>query len=128
MASCAVCQKQEPLVYRYQRIPARFAAPCKHCGEFISGLMGWRAPSCWTCNTKRSKYQQAAAYQVGKAIRKGLLPRASECVCVDCGKPAEHYDHRDYRQPLNVQPVCRSCNCRRGSAVDMVELMRVDAA
>ncbi len=37
--------------------------------------------------------------------------------CVDCGKKAGHYDHRDYNQPLDVQPVCESCNCRRGPAI-----------
>lgn len=33
-----------------------------------------------------------------------------------CGEPATVYEHRDYAQPLNTQPVCAKCNSRRGSA------------
>jgi hypothetical protein len=33
---------------------------------------------------------------------------------MDCGDPAETYDHRDYTQPLLVDPVCLACNKRRG--------------
>lgn len=37
--------------------------------------------------------------------------------CADCGGQATCYDHRDYRKPLDVTPVCSRCNIRRGSAV-----------
>lgn len=37
--------------------------------------------------------------------------------CVDCSGAAVEYDHRDYRQPLAVEPVCRSCNLKRGPAI-----------
>jgi hypothetical protein len=37
--------------------------------------------------------------------------------CVDCGKTAHGYDHRDYRKPLDVVPICRSCNYKRGPAL-----------
>ncbi len=53
---------------------------------------------------------------IAKAIRLGLMPKASTLVCVDCGTQASDYDHRDYTKPLDVEPVCRSCNVRRGSA------------
>ena len=36
--------------------------------------------------------------------------------CIDCGKRASMYDHRDYTKPLEVEPVCRGCNKNRGSA------------
>ena len=58
---------------------------------------------------------------VARAISKGLLPAASSHYCVDCGKPALHYDHRDYSRPLDVEPVCRSCNVMRGPALIGVE-------
>lgn len=63
---------------------------------------------------------------VKKAIRKGLLPRLrtpsgqppSTIMCVDCRKRlADSYDHRDYSQPLVVEPVCRTCNLRRGPGI-----------
>jgi hypothetical protein len=41
---------------------------------------------------------------------------ARDFACADCGKPATDYDHRDYRKPLEVEPVCHSCNLKRGPA------------
>ena len=54
---------------------------------------------------------------VRKAVMTGELPNISTQTCVDCGSPAEHYDHRDYNKPLEVEPVCRTCNYRRGPAI-----------
>jgi hypothetical protein len=54
---------------------------------------------------------------VALAVRLGYLKPARECSCVDCGNPAEHYDHRDYNKPLEVEAVCRPCNYKRGVAV-----------
>ena len=45
------------------------------------------------------------------------MKKASCYKCVDCGANATDYDHRDYNKPLDVEPVCRSCNIRRGNAV-----------
>lgn len=53
------------------------------------------------------------------AIREGVLLHPTECKCVDCGAQAHQYDHRDYRRPLDVDPVCRSCNKRRGPAIPL---------
>jgi hypothetical protein len=64
-----------------------------------------------------------ARYAVARAIRDGKLPRLNGSIqCVDCGAPAEDYDHREYARPLDVQPVCRSCNLRRGPASDVMHL------
>lgn len=55
-----------------------------------------------------------ARRDVSNAIHRGdLLPAASQR-CVDCGARARDYDHRDYTKPLEVVPVCRPCNKRRG--------------
>jgi len=54
---------------------------------------------------------------VGWAVKLGKLPKATELTCVDCGKPATQYEHRDYTKPLEIDPVCRKCNHRRGLAV-----------
>ena len=60
--------------------------------------------------------------RVHVAIKKGILPPPSTLNCVDCGYPAHSYDHRDYSKPLDVEPVCRSCNKIRGAA-DNYELV-----
>lgn len=52
------------------------------------------------------------------AVRDGLLQPARELACVDCSNPAREYDHRDYAKPLEVVPVCRSCNLKRGPALN----------
>lgn len=56
--------------------------------------------------------------RVKKAIDSGKLRPPAELTCVDCGMQAEQYDHRKYSEPLNVEPVCRKCNLRRGPALD----------
>ncbi len=47
------------------------------------------------------------------AIKCGLLPEPLDCRCVDCGRQADCYDHRDYSRPLDVEPVCIACNGHR---------------
>jgi len=37
-------------------------------------------------------------------------------MCTDCGAQARDYDHRDYARPLDIEPVCRRCNQKRGPA------------
>jgi predicted nucleic acid-binding Zn ribbon protein len=55
---------------------------------------------------------------VKRAVDKGELQPPYSFSCVDCGNDAEVYDHRDYLKPLDVHPVCRGCNVRRGSAIN----------
>jgi hypothetical protein len=61
--------------------------------------------------------QREAHYQVARAIRLGNLPHPSNFPCADCGGAAKEYDHRDYSKPLDVAPVCRGRNARRGPAL-----------
>ena len=64
-----------------------------------------------------------ALFAVARAIREGKLPRLDGTIrCVDCGQMATQYDHREYARPLDVVPVCRSCNIRRGPASDVKHL------
>lgn len=87
-----------------------------------------RAYTCMTChhgctevlNDARTKIINAIA----KQIRLGELKPAKECLCVDCGAAAHDYEHRDYTKPLDVVPVCRGCNKRRGPASGIQELIR----
>lgn len=53
---------------------------------------------------------------VSRAITKGTLEKPTKFKCVDCGVDAACYDHRDYSHPLLVDPVCKSCNAKRGKA------------
>ena len=63
------------------------------------------------------RLRQYAYGKVNRAIQAGKLKRLDGNVrCSDCGRPAEYYDHRDYRKPLAVVPVCHACNMHRGPA------------
>lgn len=67
----------------------------------------------------RTRMQRKACVLVQLAIRRGVLKKISGQSCIDCGKPADCYDHRFYSRPLEVEPVCFGCNKRRGSAWDL---------
>lgn len=94
---------------------------CCMCRTLVLATGGTVGTMCAACKPKfytaRQIAQMNAHIAVGRAVRNGLLPRASECQCADCGKPASEYDHRDYTRPLDVAPVCRLCNRRRGPAL-----------
>lgn len=66
----------------------------------------------------RQFWQDYAMRTVRAAIRERILPnlRSGDFACVDCAGIATDYEHRDYASPLNVEPVCRSCNTKRGTA------------
>jgi DNA-directed RNA polymerase subunit RPC12/RpoP len=65
---------------------------------------------------RRASLVYRAHNAVSQAVANGLIPRASEYHCMDCGKPAQAWDHRDYRKPLDVEAVCDRCNHRRPRA------------
>lgn len=63
----------------------------------------------------RSRYFELAHRYVDIAVRNGDLPKLDGSVaCTDCREPATEYDHRDYKKPMEVEPVCRACNQARG--------------
>ncbi len=62
----------------------------------------------------RDRRVARAHYIVWLAIKRGTLAELSSLKCADCGAPAECYDHRNYFEPLKVEPVCKGCNSRRG--------------
>ncbi len=90
---------------------------CKHCGVDISERH-YHARICFGCMGVWGRVSGArkATAEVNKAINRGELVPAKQLKCVDCGMQAMSYDHRDYSQPLSVQPVCQSCNKLRGPA------------
>lgn len=98
---------------------------CVEClGPVVQGVYGGRKVRppvrCRPCGLRRYHERKAitgrAHAEVAKAVKAGLLAHPSKLRCVDCGVPACQYDHRDYSKPLDVAPVCRSCNVMRGSA------------
>ena len=103
-------------------------AKCVACGApgVARSGAGYRCPECraagrycpsaghWTDTGK-----DAAGLAVAGAIRDGRLQRPSCFKCADCDRQAQQYDHRDYNKPLDVHPVCRSCNLKRGPAIPM---------
>jgi hypothetical protein len=62
--------------------------------------------------------QSQAHHAVYLAVKSGQLKSLHDgaTACVDCGEGAKEYDHRDYDFPLQVEPVCTSCNRKRGPA------------
>lgn len=100
---------------------------CCVCGtvEMASGTSGYYR--CVECRdqgrfapTQNSRYNWVGKEQSGllvaRAIREGKLPHPRTLKCVDCGSDAIEYEHRDYNKPLDVEPICRGCNLRRGPA------------
>lgn len=78
------------------------------------------ARMCCACASDNfnSPLMRQAHLEVSRARIRGDLPNPSTLKCVDCGAPACQYDHREYAKPLEVDAVCRSCNVRRGPAID----------
>ena len=77
------------------------------------------AKLCFPCADHSVNGGHKAHREVKKAIKNGILSPIQEMKCLDCGKQAEIYDHKDYNNPLDVEPVCRSCNRKRGSAIPL---------
>lgn len=93
-------------------VPSTFF--CRLClGEFPGSLQRQLCIPC--AQAQRKACLRARGLLVG-AILAGKVPRLWGRQCVDCGDDATVYEHRDYSRPLDVQPVCRGCNTKRGPA------------
>lgn len=92
---------------------------CHHCDSAPSNSQRFGS-ICVGCahRCSRDETKRRAHSAVSLAVARGQLPRAKELVCLDCGGPANDWDHRDYAKPLEVEPVCRSCNLLRGPALN----------
>lgn len=85
---------------------------CECCGTHIKGK--W-ASRCGECRSEIYALRAASIAAIAKEVNSGRIMAAKNYYCVDCGRPANHYDHRDYNKPLVIEPVCRKCNYDRGS-------------
>lgn len=90
--------------------------PCAACGAEMIAPSRVEKALCPECRGPYIVIQGHASSKVSIAIRHGDLKEPAKCKCVDCGEVAKHYDHRDYAKPLDVDPVCVSCNALRGMA------------
>ena len=89
----------------------------KVCARCYAPFLGYpMSRYCAPCRPIALRAQLAAASKVKNAIfyKRILPPTAFQCV--DCGRKARDYEHRDYDEPLKVEPVCRACNIARGPA------------
>ncbi len=67
----------------------------------------------WTREIRKEAYVVLKA-----AIRRGDVPPIDgEMRCSDCDQAADFYDHRNYFRPLDVDPICKPCNNRRGQGL-----------
>lgn len=92
---------------------------CARCSTPLPLVRHYKQVICTSCSEERGRAKTGweAQRMVGLAVRLGYLKQISQCLCVDCGAAATDYDHRDYNKPLDVEPVCRSCNFKRGPAI-----------
>ena len=124
--ACKKCGEHTSCVYRdgflcmQCRIEALPPKTCGFCGVQYKGYCSQRCVPCtqalyvfWKVASGRRLAQQA----VQREVRARRLPPAKSLKCTDCLAQATEYDHRDYSKPIDVEPVCRRCNLRRGHAI-----------
>lgn len=112
MSRCVVCASCNAPFEAGSR--GRLPSQCQACKP-RSPSTGPRQFGRRSMRADRSRYFTLAHAYVSTAIYNGDLPKLDGSVaCVDCGIAATEYDHRDYKKPMEVDPVCRACNQARG--------------
>lgn len=105
-------------VTKYSGLAAQLEQVCELSEGEIQRQLGRRADAEWVDARERrqahwKREQARAMYQVAKAVREGRLVDLSRvwCMCSECDERwSTLYHHHDYREPLNVRPVCHRCN------------------
>lgn len=112
--------------YRLGMIARHGARPakCPACGIQYETHKGSTRPTarCIPCEALAIELKQRSHRLVARAISRGELVHPTTLKCKDCGIQAWQYDHRDYHQPLVVEPVCAGCNIRRGPAAPFLRV------
>lgn len=90
---------------------------CWNCGETFIATWSHYCDDCPYRSRPHVVARERAGGIVSSAVKNGALPRVKTLKCVDCGEPAQCYDHRDYSKPLDVVPTCYGCNAKRGPAI-----------
>lgn len=99
---------------------------CGGCGRIDLTMAGhpYRCDGCGPVDREYGLGKTQAAQELSNKIKAGEIPTWRGRACADCGDPAIGYDHRDYNQPLRVDPICARCNIRRGPAIPRHGSMR----
>lgn len=101
-------------------IQPTLAAMKPHCTVCNEPLLNKRNAMCGNCLAAKFIIQRSASAMM--ALH-GITHATG--MCVDCGtRPATCRDHRHYASPLKVDFTCHACNLRRGSALDLIELIK----
>lgn len=85
--------------YEKQRRPKRRLNP-----DYLKSQSAWY---------ERNPLATKARRKVHAAIRKGIIQKASKCICAKCGNQARHYHHHkgyDEGHELDVIALCSSCH------------------
>lgn len=116
---CSRAQKDAAIGDRYCALCTAVIATDRRASSYCS----------WACVMQATSIASKASTVLRNAINKGKAPAmAPETLCVDCGAKATDFDHRDYTKPLDVEPVCRACNIRRGPALKFFATQQSEAA
>lgn len=54
--------------------------------------------------------KRKANYTLNNLIKRGLISKIKNLVCLGCGKRAQQYHHPDYNEPLRVFAFCKTCH------------------
>ncbi len=100
---------------------------CVNCRERYVGGLNVTGGRCDRCKWVATYLRIDAARAVNFAIKSGYLSRPESHSCSDCEREASAWEHRDYRRPLDVVPICPGCNARRGPGLIGTE-PRMDTA
>lgn len=88
---------------------------CTGCGRSLRG-QHHSTRYCLPCADHVDRIKRSAYARLGWAIRTGAFPDWRGQKCHACEAPAIGYEHRDYSQPFDVRPICKSCNWALGPA------------
>lgn len=94
---------------------------CAACKRVL-GNQHHSARYCLPCSDAVSDMRKSISKRLRYAIDTGKLKDWRGQKCNFCGESAIGYEHRDYSQPFDVTPICRSCNWKLGPASNFVEM------
>lgn len=112
--------------WRSVSYPGKRVCQCEICGG--PAVKQSKSTLCMLCSRARSLEINKQRRVFINALRSGKIGSAAGRQCVDCApdivtfkKPATEWEHRDWREPLKVVPICRMHNARRGRAMTAYE-------
>ncbi len=108
----------------YKHIEGHSKRECKDCKAAYA--RAWRRTPKGIENSKRIHEKNKttkmvkAITEIMKKVRSGEMVPANFHECTYCFEVAKAYHHDDYDKPLEVKPVCLSCNKILGSGKNRI--------